>query len=86
MGILDNANTLVVKYKYDAWGRPIVIDGILAETLGRRNPFRYRGYVYDEESNIYFLRSRYYSPELGRFISMDTAESDETIIIQRNKR
>ena len=35
------------------------------------NPFRYRGYFYDTESGFYYLNSRYYAPELGRFISMD---------------
>ena len=43
----------------------------MAETLGRRNPFRYRGYVYDEDSGLYYLRSRYYDPELGRFLNAD---------------
>ena len=28
-------------------------------------------YRYDEESNLYYLQSRYYDPEIGRFISMD---------------
>lgn len=43
----------------------------MAATLGKRNPFRYRGYVYDEESGLYYLRSRYYNPEWGRFVNMD---------------
>lgn len=43
----------------------------MADTLGKRNPFRYRGYVLDEESGLYYLRSRYYNPRLQRFISAD---------------
>ena len=35
------------------------------------NPFRYRGYYFDTESNLYYLQTRYYDPETGRFISPD---------------
>ena len=35
------------------------------------NPFRYRGYYYDAETNLYYLQSRYYDPEVGRFINAD---------------
>ena len=45
--------------------------GDLASTLGTLQPFRYRGYVYDEETGLYYLQSRYYDPEVGRFISSD---------------
>ena len=71
VGILDNAGTLVVKYKYDAWGKLLSTSGTLADTLGKRNPFHYRGYVYDEESGLYYLRSRYYNPEWHRFVNAD---------------
>ena len=43
----------------------------MATTLGALNPFRYRGYVYDEETQWYYLKSRYYDPETCRFISAD---------------
>ena len=36
-----------------------------------KNPFRYRSYYYDFETNLYYLNSRYYDPELGRFINAD---------------
>ena len=71
VGILDSTGALVVEYKYDAWGQPLGTSGSMADTLGKRNPFRYRGYVYDEESGLYYLRSRYYDPEWGRFINAD---------------
>ena len=61
VAILDSTGTHVVNYVYDAWGRPISCSGIMANTLGKINPFRYRGYVYDEETGLYYLRSRYYS-------------------------
>ena len=72
VGILDNAGTLVVEYKYDAWGTLLSTNGALAGTLGMRNPFRYRGYVYDEETELYYLRSRYYRPEWRRFVNADS--------------
>ena len=53
------------------WGRLLSKTGLLAATLGTVNPFRYRGYVYDEETGLYDLRSRYYSPERGRFVNAD---------------
>ena len=73
VGILDNNSNLVVEYKYDAWGKPLSTTGSLADTLGVRNPFRYRGYVYDEESGLYYLRSRYYTAHWNRFINSDEA-------------
>lgn len=70
-GIVDNTGSIVVEYKYDAWGYPIGTSGSLTTTLGRLNPFRYRGYMYDEETGLYYLRSRYYNPNWGRFINAD---------------
>ena len=57
-------------YSYDAWGNPT---GIYDDytTLATLNPFRYRGYFYDEETGFYYLQSRYYDPEVGRFINAD---------------
>ena len=77
VGILDSTGALVVEYKYDAWGKLLSTTGSLADTLGKRNPFRYRGYIYDEESGLYYLRSRYYNPEIGRFINADIIENVE---------
>ncbi len=71
LGLRDSSGTLVVQYRYDAWGRQISKTGTLASTLGTLNPLRYRGYVYDEETGLYYLRSRYYNPNWGRFISTD---------------
>ena len=45
--------------------------GLLAKTLGSVQPFRYRGYVFDEETGLYYLRSRYYNPGWGRFVNAD---------------
>ena len=39
--------------------------------MGARNPYRYRGYYYDTETGFYYLQSRYYDPEVSRFINTD---------------
>lgn len=61
----------MVQYKYDAWGKPLNTTGTMANTLGKINPFRYRGYVYDEETGLYYLRSRFYCSVNGRFLNTD---------------
>ena len=67
--IMNLAGEIVVSYVYDAWGNIVDADGSLATTLGALNPLRYRGYVYDTETGLYYLQSRYYNPEWGRFIN-----------------
>ena len=71
VAILDENGNAVVSYGYDAWGAPLWCTGELAETLGKVQPFRYRGYVFDEETGLYYLRSRYYSIRICRFINSD---------------
>ena len=71
VAILDENGNTVVSYGYDAWGVPLWCTGELAETLGKVQPFRYRGYVFDEETGLYYLRSRYYNPGWGRFVNAD---------------
>ena len=71
VAILDENGNAVVSYGYDAWGAPLWCTGELAETLGKVQPFRYRGYVFDEETGLYYLRSRYYNPGWGRFVNAD---------------
>ena len=78
VAILDENGNTVVSYGYDAWGATLWCTGELAETLGKVQPFRYRGYVFDEETGLYYLRSRYYNPRWGRFVNADGA------IIQKN--
>ena len=71
VAILDEKGNTVVSYGYDAWGAPLWCTGELAETLGKVQPFRYRGYVFDDETGLYYLRSRYYNPRWGRFVNAD---------------
>ena len=39
--------------------------------MGVKNPYRYRGYRYDTETGLYYLQSRYYNPDWGRFVNAD---------------
>jgi RHS repeat-associated protein len=71
VAILDANGNTVVEYTYNIWGELVSITGSLADTIGTINPLRYRGYYYDTETNLYYLQSRYYSPDLMRFISQD---------------
>ncbi len=76
-GLIDSTGTIVVEYIYSAWGQKLSVTGTLATTLGQANPFRYRGYYYDVETELYYLQSRYYDPNTGRFIN-----ADDTSILQ----
>ena len=68
--IVDKDGKAVAKYAYDAWGNMLTENnGTL--TVGKLNPFRYRSYVYDEETGLYYLQSRYYDPLTGRFLNAD---------------
>ena len=82
VAILDENGNTVVSYGYDAWGAPLWCTGELAETLGKVQPFRYRGYVFDEETGLYYLRSRYYNPRWGRFVNADCLIASENAISQ----
>ena len=70
-GLVDSTGTKVVAYTYGPWGKTWSASGTLATTLGTFNPLRYRGYVYDTETGLYYLNSRYYNPTWGRFINAD---------------
>ena len=56
----------------------------MASTLGTLNPFRYHGYVYDEETGLYYLQSRYYDPTTGRFVSADVMLSTGQGVLGHN--
>ena len=71
MGLKDSSSQTVVAYVYDAWGRLLTTTGTLKDTLGLHNPLRYRGYVYDRETGLYYVQSRYYNPEIGRWLNAD---------------
>ena len=72
IALIDDTGETVVEYKYNSWGKILSITGSKAGTIGKINPFRYRGYYYDEETGMYYLKNRYYDPEIRRFISADS--------------
>ena len=76
VALLDSSGAVVVKYTYDAWGNCRVLNPDGTENteptfVGNRNPFRYRGYYFDTETGLYFLKTRYYDPAIGRFMTLD---------------
>ncbi|MEI3238642.1 MAG: RHS repeat-associated core domain-containing protein [Lachnospiraceae bacterium] len=72
VGLVDGSGKLVVEYTYDAWGQILSMTGSRANDLGKANPLRYRSYVYDDETGMYYLGSRYYNPTMCRFINADS--------------
>ena len=72
VAIADKNGDIVANYYYDAWGNVTQITGNTA--LAQTNPLRYRSYYYDSETGYYHLKSRYYSPEVGRFLNADDSE------------
>ena len=71
VAIVDSTGNLVVEYKYDAWGNEIHGIGNETVNLDELNPFGYRGYVWDKDADLYYLRGRYYSGMHCRFINAD---------------
>ena len=77
IGILNSNYELVVEYIYDSMGRNISIidanglDITDVNNIAHINPFRYRSYYYDDETKLYYLKSRYYNPAWGRFLNPD---------------
>ena len=69
--ILNTQGSIVATYTYDAWGNIIASTDTSGVSIGTKNPFRYRGYYYDTETGLYYLQSRYYDPQVGRFINAD---------------
>ena len=84
IGIYDASGTVVATYAYDEWGN-CTVQVLAADSNGHSadspdhiaqvNPFRYRGYFYDNETGLYYLNSRYYDPETCRFLNADNAIS-----------
>ena len=56
--LIDKTGATVVEYCYDSWGKLLSTSGSLASTLGKNNPFRYRGYVYTGNLTIDGRRNR----------------------------
>lgn len=67
LAITDTEGSIVGNYEYDAWGKVLTADTDIA----KQNPIRYRGYYYDNETEYYYLQSRYYDSNICRFINAD---------------
>ena len=75
--VVNASMNVVASYTYDAWGKVLSAAGSMANV----NPIRYRGYYYDTETGFYYLQSRYYDPETGRFLNADgTIGANEEIV------
>ena len=78
---LDSESNVEVNMEYAAWGKPIIkqassaAEGLLMAMLMAVTNVGYRGYFYDFDTGLYYLRSRYYDPEIGRFINADDLEN-----------
>ncbi len=73
-GIMDKYANILVSYSYDPWGKILKINDTSSTNLSTINHMLYKGYYYDEESNMYYIGHRYYNPEIRRFMSMDDLE------------
>jgi RHS repeat-associated protein len=74
IAITDDTGATVAKYRYDAWGKCTIVSDTTIDRIATINPFRYRSYYYDNETGWYYLQSRYYDPNIGRFINSDKSE------------
>lgn len=78
--IINQTGDVVVSYEYDAFGKILSIKDNSGNEIARDNntnigiinPLRYRSYIYDNETGLYYLESRYYDPVTGRFINADS--------------
>ncbi len=85
VAIYNSAGKRIGTYNYDAWGefnytRADGNTGLENQIVRSLNPFRYRGYYYDIETGLYYLQSRYYNPEWGRFLNADSVIDQSSVI------
>jgi len=85
IAILDDSGNVIAKYVYDAWGNHKIFDAnnnlifdsanpTTSTHIACINPYRYRGYYFDIETGLYYLQSRYYDPQVGRFLNADSID------------
>ena len=70
IAVYNSTGTKIVSYTYDAWGNCTATS--TTNTVVANNPFRYRGYYYDADLGLYYLNSRYYDANVGRFVNADS--------------
>ena len=89
IAIYTENGTKIGSYTYDAWGNCTISTESGTTTIQKRivrtlNPFRYRGYYYDYDTGLYYLQSRYYVPQWGRFLNADGYVSTGTGLLGYN--
>ena len=90
IGIYDNNYHLIATYVYDSWGKILSIKDSSGNEITDSshiaiiNPFRYRSYYYDEETKLYYLNTRYYNPEWGRFLNADGIIGNKNAYLKYN--
>lgn len=82
--ITDVSGNIVMKYSYDAYGNVTCSPTSGYTDLTLINPYTYRGYRYDSETGLYYLNSRYYNPQIGRFINSDGLFGETGDILSTN--
>ena len=86
----SSTNALVARYIYDGWGKLLEVRDASGNALtssmhiANLNSLRYRGYFYDTETKLYYLQSRYYDPQVQRFINPDVYISTGQGIVGHN--
>ena len=80
IGITDNAGSLIATYTYGAWGEVLAVTPATAGNstqlaIANANPLRYRGYYFDQETGYYYLQSRFFVAQWGRFLLCDRFEN-----------
>ena len=74
IGIVDEEGKRVVEYRSSSYGEVENIHDNSKIEISAKDHLRYKGYIYDEETRLYYLKTRYYDPEIGRFISPDSID------------
>ena len=72
--IMNSSGNIIGTYSYDPYGNILSISDTSSNSPLVINPFRYKGYYYDIETGLYYLKTRYYNPLWGRFISPDNVK------------
>ena len=82
VAIVDSNKNVIAEYQYDAWGRIVSVTDVEGndisaqkDHIGNVNPIRYRSYYFDSETYFYYLNTRYYSPEMCRFLNADDTDT-----------
>ena len=91
IGLTDLNSNVVARYAYDSWGKPLSITDVNgndisgnASHVANINPLRYRGYYWDAETGLFYVNSRYYDPETGRWINADIYAQTDYAVLEAN--